>query len=88
MIGEAAQLLSNHQRVINSGSIRPGHRPVEPEVGIEPTTYHLPEGRYPYALASTSNSSHGLGIMDHSATHGLTRFRVTNRATRPVSSFA
>jgi hypothetical protein len=42
---------------------------LEPEVGIEPTTYRLQDGRYPYTLASTSNSSHGLGIMDHSATH-------------------
>jgi hypothetical protein len=37
---------------------------VGPEVGIEPTTYRLQDGRYLYTMASTGDASRGRSIMN------------------------
>jgi hypothetical protein len=52
---------------------------MEPEVGIEPTTYRLQDGRYPYTQASTRNCSAGPEITNPTGHRELTQFRVTNR---------
>jgi hypothetical protein len=60
-----------------------GHRTdTEPEVGIEPTTYRLQDGRYPLTRASTCDSSTRLDNMNHSNSRELTQSRVMNRVTR------
>jgi hypothetical protein len=60
---------------------------VEPEVGIEPTTYRLQNGRYPLTGASTSSSVIGCSIISHTVSRGVTQVRVTDRVTKPVSIF-
>jgi hypothetical protein len=39
---------------------------MEPEVGIEPTTYRLQGGRYAHTTTSTCNYRHALGFHNNS----------------------
>jgi hypothetical protein len=52
---------------------------VEPEVGIEPTTYRLQDGCSVYTAVSTGDYRYALDLSSHSGRHDMTPTRVTSR---------